>query len=78
MSPSNRSETKQAPPCGVTPIKHLNVFVCLYEENAFPCWAKSLKLSDHGLLRAETLGVNLKIRNRKPELGLYACYVYFI
>ena len=34
--------------------------------------------SNHDLLRAETLGQNLKIRNRKLELGLYTCYVYFI
>ena len=32
----------------------------------------------HGLLRAETLGQNLKIRNRELELGLHASYVYFI
>ena len=46
--------------------------------SSFCCKSAVRPSLNHGLLRAETLGQNLKIRNRKLELGLYACYVYFI
>lgn len=45
ISPSNKSEIKQAPPVGVTAIRHLNVLVGLYEEKVFPCRAKFLEHS---------------------------------
>ena len=35
ISPSNKLEIKQAPPLGVTAIRHLNMLVCLYDEKVF-------------------------------------------
>ena len=63
MSPSNRSETKQAPPCGVTPIKHLNVFVCLYEEYVFPCWAKSRDISTRNSVQSTIQRIFFRVLN---------------
>ena len=45
MSPSNKSDTKHAPPFGVTAIRHLKVLVCLYAEKVFPCLVKFLEHS---------------------------------
>ena len=45
MSPSNKSDTKHAPPLGVTAIMHLKVFPCLYDEYVFPCLPKFLDVS---------------------------------
>lgn len=69
ISPSNKSEIKQAPPLGVPAIRHLNVLVCLYDEKVFPCLAKFLEHSTlnsvqstmHRIFRMvlNTLGRNL-------------------
>ena len=66
----------------INQLKHdLVLFRCLVSYLVIQCQQEKVKLTlkfNHGLLRAETLGQNLKIRNRKFELGLYTCYVYFI
>ena len=45
ISTSHKSEIKQAPPLGVTAIRHLNVLECLYDKKVFPYLAKFLEHS---------------------------------